>query len=69
MNDEELLKLQDAIGDSLRTFAGVEQALGHVGDESTDYPMCQMLSGVIHSAIQDVFGALPEEWEREKFLF
>ena len=39
MNDNEMLKFQDKIGDALRVFAGIEQALGHVGEESTDYMM------------------------------
>lgn len=69
MNDNEMLKLQDKIGDALRVFAGIEQALGHVGEESTDYMMCQMLSNVMHTEIEKVFSALPESWECEAFIY
>lgn len=69
MSEEQKLILQDKLGDALRVFAGVEQALGHVGDTSTDYYMCQMLSNVMHAEIAKVFAALPEGWECESFIY
>lgn len=52
-----------------RVFAGVEQALGHVTDESTDYYMCQMLRNVMHDEIDKVFAAHPEPWASEIFVY
>lgn len=64
-----MLNLQDRVGDALRVFAGVEQALGHVGEESTDYFMCQMLSNVMHEEIAKVFTVLPKDWKCETFTY
>lgn len=69
ISDEEQLILQDKLGDALRIFAGVEQALGHVGEESTDYCMCQMLSNVLHAEIAKVFAVLTEGWKCEAFVY
>ena len=47
---------------SIHNLTGVEQALGHVTDVSTDYDMCQMLGKVVHDEIEKIEGAIPEEW-------
>lgn len=60
--DKEMLELRDVLFSSLHALAGVEQALGHVTDVSTDYDMCQMLSRVVHDEIERIQGAIPNEW-------
>lgn len=55
----------DALGNGLRGLTGVEQALGHVRDESTDYEMCQMLSSVVGSCVQSIMDAMPKGWVSE----
>ena len=47
MTGEEELGMIDALNSSLDKMRGVEQALWHVRDESTDYEMCHMLAGVL----------------------
>lgn len=58
----ETFELRDALFSALHGLTGVEQALGHVTDVSTDYDMCQMLSKVVHDEIGKIRGAIPEEW-------
>lgn len=41
MDEREQLRLYDALIAALKTFTGVEQALEHVSDVSSDYEMCQ----------------------------
>lgn len=69
VSGEELLLLEDAVSDALHTFAGVREALGHVGDESNDYDMCQMLGNVMDAEIQKVFSALPKAWNLVPFIY
>lgn len=61
---EEML-LAEALGNGLRGLTGVEQALGHVRDESTDYEMCQMLSDVVGSCVESIMDAMPKGWASE----
>lgn len=63
MDKNEQLGLYDALVSAMKTFTGVEQALGHVTEVSTDYEMCQTLSGVLHSEIEKVRAAFPKCWE------
>lgn len=65
MTDSEEMLLAEALGNGLRELAGVEQALGHVRDESTDYEMCQMLSGVDGSCVEYIMDAMPKRWIAE----
>lgn len=65
MDGNEELRLYDCLTSAMTTFSGVEQALGHVSDVSTDYEMCQMLSGVMHAEIQKVGNALPDRWKKD----
>ena len=58
----ETSELRDALFSALHNLTGVEQALGHVTDVSTDYDMCQMLGKVVHDEIEKIEGAIPEEW-------
>ena len=58
----ETFELRDAIYSAIHNLTGVEQALGHVTDVSTDYDMCQMLGKVVHDEIEKIEGAIPEEW-------
>ena len=58
----ETFELRDALFSAIHNLTGVEQALGHVTDVSTDYDMCQMLSKVIHDEIEKIQGAIPDEW-------
>lgn len=69
VSSEELLLLEDAVSDALHTFAGVREALGHVGDESNDYDMCQMLGNAMDAEIQKVFRALPKAWNLVPFMY
>ena len=46
MMEVELLAFQDQFRNSLTSISGVAEALSHVGTESTDYCMCQMLANV-----------------------
>lgn len=62
MTTEEELGLIDALNSSLNKIKGVEQALWHVGDESTDYEMCHMLAGVLSGCVGAVRDAVPDEW-------
>ena len=62
MTGEEELGLIDALNSSLNKMRGVEQALWHVRDESTDYEMCHMLAGVLSECIGAVREAIPDEW-------
>lgn len=62
MTESEEMMLAEALGNSLRGLTGVEQALGHVRDESTDYEMCQMLSGVVGSYVESIMDAMPKGW-------
>ena len=54
--------LRDVLFCSLHNLTGVQQALGHVTDVSTDYEMCQMLSKVVHDELEKIRNAIPEEW-------
>lgn len=63
MDEREQLRLYDALIAALKTFTGVEQALGHVSDVSSDYEMCQTLSGVLHDEVERVREAFPKCWE------
>lgn len=63
MNDEELLAFQDQLRNSLSSITGASQALGHVTDVSTDYCMCQMLSGVLRDQVDEIISSCPSEWE------
>lgn len=65
MDGNEELRLYDCLMSAMATFSGVEQALGHVSDVSTDYELCQMLSGVMHAEIQKVGNAFPDVWKKE----
>lgn len=58
----ETFELRDALFSAIHNLTGVEQALGHVTDVSTDYDMCQMLGKVVHDEIEIIEGAIPEEW-------
>ena len=58
----ETFELRDALFSAIHNITGVEQALGHVTDVSTDYDMCQMLGKVVHDEIEKIEGAIPEEW-------
>lgn len=58
----ETFELRDALFSTIHNLTGVEQALGHVTDVSTDYDMCQMLGKVVHDEIEKIEGAIPEEW-------
>lgn len=58
----ETFELRDALFSAIRNLTGVEQALGHVTDVSTDYDMCQMLSKVLHDEIEKIQDAIPEGW-------
>lgn len=60
--DRETFELRDALFSALHGLSGVEQALGHVTDVSTDYGMCQMLSKVVHDEIEKIQDAIPEGW-------
>ena len=58
----ETSELRDALFSAIHNRTGVEQALGHVTDVSTDYDMCQMLSKVLHDEIEKIQDAIPEGW-------
>ena len=56
----ETFELRDALFSAIHNRTGVEQALGHVTDVSTDYDMCQMLSKVLHDEVEKIQDAIPE---------
>ncbi len=58
----ETSELRDALFSAIHNLTGVEQALGHVTDVSTDYDMCQMLSKVLHDEVEKIQDAIPEGW-------
>lgn len=62
MTREEELGLIDVLNSSLSKIKGIEQALWHVGDESSDYEMCHMLAGVLSGCVGAVRDAVPDEW-------
>lgn len=63
MDEREQLRLYDALVAALKSVTGVEQALGHVTDVSSDYEMCQTLSSVLHDEVERVREAFPKCWE------
>lgn len=65
MTESEEMLMIEALSNGLRELTGVEQALGHVRDESTDYEMCQMLSGVVGSCVRSIVEAMPKGWLSE----
>ncbi|WP_165253074.1 hypothetical protein [Adlercreutzia sp. ZJ304] len=68
MNKEEVLTLQDGLGDAMYLFAGVKQALDGIEERADLYYMCKMLGVVMNDAIKTVFEAYPESWEAEIFF-
>lgn len=69
MTPEEELKLQDSLSSNLFHLVGVQQALWHVRDDSTEYPMCHMLAEAMSNSIKKIAEAMPEEWRRDLPLF
>lgn len=69
MTDAEELVLGDVLTDSLRKLTGVQQALWHVRDDSTEYPMCQMLAGVVAESVNAILEVVPEEWRVERLCY
>lgn len=65
MTNEEELHLQDALNTNLFHLTGVQQALWHVREDSTEYPMCQMLAEAMSSSIKKIVQAMPEDWKGE----
>ncbi|BCA87914.1 hypothetical protein GKE55_11995 [Gordonibacter pamelaeae] len=63
MTEVELLAFQDQLRNSLSSISGVAEALSHVGTESTDYCMCQMLANVLKDDIEGIVSTCPEEWD------
>lgn len=63
MTEVELLGFQDQLRNSLSSISGVAEALSHVGTESTDYCMCQMLANVLKDDVEGIVSTCPEEWE------
>ena len=63
MTDAELLCFQDQLRNSLSSISGVAEALSHVGTESNDYCMCQMLANVLKGDIESIVSKCPEEGE------
>ena len=66
---EEELCLQDALGTNLLHLIGVQQALWHVRDDSSEYPMCHMLAEAMSNSIKAIAIAMPEEWRKEYLFF
>lgn len=69
MTSEEELKLQDALTTSLFNLTGVQQALWHVREESSEYPMFQVLAESMSNNIKAIAEAMPEEWRKEILEF
>lgn len=63
MIESEQLTLYDGLSNAIRAFRGVEQSLRHVGEESNDFEMCQMLSNVMNDEIAKLRGSFPEKWK------
>lgn len=63
MTEVELLAFQDQLRNSLSSISGVAEALSHVGTESTDYCMCQMLANVLKDDVENIVSTCPEEWD------
>lgn len=63
MTDVELLGFQDQLRNSLSSISGVAEALSHVGTESNDYCMCQMLANVLKGDIESIVSTCPKEWD------
>lgn len=68
MTPEEELSLQDSLGINLLHLVGVQQALWHVRDDSTEYPMCHMLAETMSNSIKAIAEAMPEEWCKEDYF-
>lgn len=64
MSNEEELKLQDALTTSLFNLTGIQQALWHVREESSEYPMFQVLAESMSNNIKAIAEAMPEEWQK-----
>ena len=47
----------------LSSISGVAEALSHVGTESTDYCMCQMLANVLKDDVENTVSTCPKEWD------
>jgi len=62
MTEVELLAFQDQLRNSLSSISGVAEALSHVGTESTDYCMCQMLANVLKDDVEGIVSTCPGEW-------
>lgn len=62
MTEVELLAFQDQLRNSLSSIFGVAEALSHVGTESTDYCMCQMLANVLKDDVEGIVSTCPEKW-------
>ena len=60
----ETFELRDALFSAIHNRTGVEQALGHVTDVSTDYDMRQMLSKVRREGGRRTAGALQLPFDR-----
>ena len=62
MMEVELLAFQDQFRNSLTSISGFAEALSHVGTESTDYCMCQMLANVLKDDVENIVSTSPKEW-------
>lgn len=69
MTPEEELCLQDSLDINLFHLVGVQQALWHVRDDSSEYPMCHMLAEAMSNSIKAIAIAMPEEWRKEYLFF
>lgn len=64
MTNKEELKLQDALTTGLFNLTGIQQALWHVREESSEYPMFQVLAESLSNNIKVIVEAMPEEWRK-----
>lgn len=64
MSNEEELKLEDALSTNLFLMVGVQQALWHIREDSSEYPLCQVLAGSLSNSLRAIVEAMPEEWQK-----
>ena len=69
MTPEEDLTLQDALSTNLFHMIGIQQALWHVREDSTEYPMCHMLAAALSNNVMAIIEAMPEDWSKELHSF